>query len=206
VLTAVALVAGCADNGSVASTATRVEGDVAGGSFDVAAAEQYCTDQGGMLVPRVATWNTNADPPQRLELAGRMTFCEFESEEETPSRISIDLVTLYSEEPTIAAVAYLSEVVTTQPEQVGQNPAEFSCRVDYAASASFGNTATVGGWVNADEPVFEIMSMCVFPDLSAIDAFGLWYHANGAVRGRDLTEVMRYEPSGRLPAMFEASR
>ncbi len=170
--------------GSPATTATSVE---------ASSAEQYCTDQGGILVPRVATWNTNADPAARLELAGRATFCEFESDEETPSRIAVDLVTLYSEQPTIAAVAYLSTVSTSSPEQVGPNPAEFSCSVDYAATAAFGNTATVGGWV----------SMCVFPDLSAIDAFGLWYHANGEIRGTDLADVLRYDPDGRLPAMFD---
>jgi hypothetical protein len=157
-----------------------------------------------MLVDRVATWNTNADPAQRLGLAGRVTFCEFESDEETPSRIAVDLVTLYSERPTIAAIAYLSDVDVTTPDQPSQNPAEFSCTVDYAGSAAFGNTAVVGGWVNSDEPVFEIMNMCVFADLSAIDTFGLWYHANGSIRGRDLSEVMRYQPGRRLPAMFEA--
>ena len=161
-------------------------------SVEASSAEQYCTDQGGILVPRVATWNTNADPAARLELAGRATFCEFESDEETPSRIAVDLVTLYSEQPTIAAVAYLSTVSTSSPEQVGPNPAEFSCTVDYAATAAFGNTATVGGWVSTDEPVFTVMNMCVFPDLSAIDAFGLWYHANGEIRGTDLADVLRY--------------
>ncbi len=92
---------------------------------------------------------------------------------------------------------------TSSPEQVGPNPAEFSCTVDYAATAAFGNTAAVGGWVSTDEPVFTVMNMCVFPDLSAIDAFGLWYHANGEIRGTDLADVLRYDPDGRLPAMFD---
>ena len=47
-------------------------------ALDRAAAERYCTDQGGMLVDRTATWNTNADPSQWLQLAGRERFCEFE--------------------------------------------------------------------------------------------------------------------------------
>ena len=172
--------------------------------FDVAAAEAYCTDNDGMLVPRVATWNTNGDPSSWLELTGRNTFCEFESDEEVPSRISVDLVTLYSEEPTIGAIAYLSPLEVTLPETPSANPAEYSCRIDLFGTAAFGNTATVGGWVDTDEPVFDIMSMCVFPDMSAIDEFGLWYHANGEIRGTDLAPILRYQPGRRLPAMFEA--
>jgi putative hemolysin len=192
---------------SVTSTSSTAESpDETGGSdeFDVAAAEAYCTDNGGMLVRRVATWNVNADPEARLELAGRATFCEFESDEEVSSRISVDLVTLYSEQPTIAAVAYLSPLTVTLPETPSANPAEYSCRLDLFASAAFGNTATVGGWVNADEPTFSVMNMCVFPDMSAIDEFGLWYHANDEIRGIDLEPILRYQPGRRLPAMFES--
>lgn len=172
-------------------------------AFDVAAAEVYCTDNGGMLVPRVATWNTNADPPAWLVLAGKMTFCEFDSDDEVPNRISVDLVTLYSEEPTIAALAYLSAITVTLPETPSANPADFSCRADLFGTSTFGNTNTVGGWVNTDEPVFVTMNMCVFPDFSAIDEFGLWYHSNGDIRGIDLAPILRYQPGRRTPAMFE---
>jgi hypothetical protein len=37
---------------------------------DDAEARDYCTGHGGMLVDRVATWNTN--PDARLDLAGRI--------------------------------------------------------------------------------------------------------------------------------------
>jgi len=50
------------------------------------------------------------------------------------------------------------------------------------------------------------MLMCVFADGSAIDAFGIFYYANGAVRGADLAPLFRYQPNGKLPAMFEAPR
>jgi hypothetical protein len=70
-----------------------------------------------MLVDRVATWNTNADPSAWLQLAGRMTFCEFESGEgDSTTRIAVDLVTLYSEQPTLAAIAYLSKIPPALPE------------------------------------------------------------------------------------------
>jgi hypothetical protein len=62
--------AGCA------SAASPSRGAAGSAGTDDAAARQYCTDKGGQLVDRVATWNTNADPSARLPLAGRMTFCE----------------------------------------------------------------------------------------------------------------------------------
>ena len=65
------LVAGCGP--SVAGS-----GPTASGAAGTIAAETYCTDKGGALVDRVATWNTNGDPSTWLELAGRLRLCEFE--------------------------------------------------------------------------------------------------------------------------------
>ena len=173
------------------------------GGFDQAAAEQYCTDQGGMLVERQATWNTNADPQAWLELAGQMTLCEFESGTgDGATRISVDLVTLSSTGPTLASVAYLSKVPATLPEVPSANPAEYNCREGLGGSSSFGNGAAGGGWVDASQPVFKVMNLCVFPDLSAIDAFGILYYADGSVRGADLATKFRYQPGDQLPAIF----
>jgi putative hemolysin len=175
------------------------------GSTADAAARQYCTDKGGMLVDRVATWNTNADPAAQLPLAGRMTFCEFESGTgDSTTRISVDLLTLSSEAPTLAAVAYLSKVGPTVPPTPAQNPGAYNCNTGLGAAGTFGNTAAGGGWVDASQPVFKVMDMCVFADFSAIDEFGIFYYANGTVRGVDLAPLFRYQPNGRLPAMFEA--
>jgi hypothetical protein len=46
------------------------------------------------------------------------------------------------------------------------------------------------------------VSLCVFPDRSFIDEFGIFYYADGAVRGADLSKVMRYQPGSKLPAIF----
>jgi hypothetical protein len=193
-------------SGSVpASPSAAASGDAsaATGSFDQAAAEQYCTSQGGMLVPRVATWNTNGDASTWLELAGRMTFCEFESTQDAnTTRIAVDLLTLYSEEPTLAAIAYLSKTPPKVPPNPGANPAEYNCREGLAGSSSFGTGAAGGGWVDKSQPVFVVMDMCVFADMSAIDEFGLFYHQNGSIRGADLATKMRYQPGNKLPAIF----
>jgi hypothetical protein len=192
---------------AIGCTAPATSADPA--ASDDADARAYCTDHGGMLVDRVATWNTNADPDARLELAGRMTLCEFESTVEgdaAPSRISVDLVTLSSEEPTLAAVAYLSKVPPLLPPQPSMNPAQYNCTEGLGGAAAFGNTATVGGWLDGSQPVFETMSLCMFADGSAIDEFGIFYYATGAVRGADLAPILRYQPGDQLPDMFERVR
>jgi hypothetical protein len=50
------------------------------------------------------------------------------------------------------------------------------------------------------------MQMCFFADGSAIDAFGIFYYADDAIRGTDLAPLFRYQPRGKLPAMFEETR
>jgi putative hemolysin len=177
---------------------------VSGGGFDTAAAEKYCTDQGGMLVDRVATWNTNADPSAWLELAGRMRLCEFEmGQGDTTTRISVDLVTLYSEGPTLAGLAYLSRIPPTLPKESSANPAAYNCTQGLAGTSQFGNTpGSGGGWTDTTQPVFVVMSLCMFADGSAIDEWGITYYADGTVRGADLATKMRYQPTGPLPAVF----
>lgn len=191
------------------AAATSPSAPAAGGSAppDEAAARSYCTDKGGQVVKRTATWNTNGDPSTWLTLAGRQAFCEFETGtgDET-TRISVDLTTLSSPDPTLAAIAYLSDVRITQPPTVGANPAEWSCAQDFLGAAAFGNGVAGGGWVDADQPIFVVMIPCTFADGSSIDAFGLWYHANGAIRGADLAPLFAYQPGDRLPAVYDSGR
>ena len=198
------VVAGC----SIAPPASGPSGSEAappasGSTIDLAAAKRYCTDQGGRLVDRQAIWNTNADPPAWLRLANHLTLCEFESGQgDATTRISVDLVTLSSTEPTLAAIAYLSKAPPTLPRQPSANPADYNCQEGLHGSSTFGNGLSGGGWVNEDEPVFKVMNLCVFPDLSAIDAFGILYYSQGTVRGVDLATKLRYQPGDRLPAVF----
>lgn len=172
-----------------------------------ASARQYCTDKGGMLVDRVATWNTNADPSAWLQLAGKQTFCEFESGTgDTATRISVDLLTLSSPQPTLAAVAYLSKTGPTVPPNPGQNPGLYNCNTGLGGAGAFGTTASGGGWVDTSQKTFVVMNECFFADGSAIDEFGIMYYATGAIRGADLAPLFRYQPNGKLPAMFEAPK
>ena len=206
VVLGVALVAACTatETSSPTGAGAGATTGASEGGFDTAAAEKYCTAKGGILVDRVATWNANADPSAWLELAGRMRLCEFESGTgDSTTRISVDLVTLYSEEPTLAGLAYLSKVPPTFPKQSSANPASYNCMQGLAGSSQFGNTpGSGGGWVDKAQPVFVVMSLCMFADGSAIDEWGITYYANGDVRGADLATKMRYQPAGQLPAVF----
>lgn len=198
------LFAACA--GAVASPSAS--GGSPGSGADNAAARTYCTDQGGKLVERHPVWNTNGNPSTWLRLAGDQTFCEFESGTgDQTTRIAVDLVTLASDAPTLAGLAYLSKVPPTLPETPSTNPAAFNCSTGLGGAQAFGTASVAsGGWVNEAEPVFEVMNMCVFADGSAIDEWGITYHSQGTVRGADLATKMRYQPNGELPAVFPRSR
>ncbi len=168
--------------------------------MDNAAAAKYCTDNKGTVTTRYPTYNTNAPPSQWLTLAGSRDFCTFHAPaDETgfQSQISIALDTLYAQEPTLAMLAYLEPVAL--PPFTGANPATLYCSKLGGTDIWGGqNNAAGGGWVTqeADSSTnFQVVGMCVFPDGSAIDSWGLTYKANGVVRGADLSKVARYQPT-----------
>jgi putative hemolysin len=195
-LAAVVLLAACgSDDGGSASSATD-----AGSAGSSTAAGEYCTSSGGEVQTAHPYWNTNADQSDWLALAGSVELCRFTSDDSDPqaqTRIYVDLNTLYSEQPTLAGVAYLSKVPATPPAQPGANPASSNCTA-LGASSQFG--AGAGGWTTEDDPQ-TVVSLCVFPDLSFIDEFGIFYYSDGTVRGADLAEIMRYQPT-QLPPIF----
>ena len=72
-----------------------------------------------------------------------------------------------------------------------------------AGTSQFGNTPGVGRRLDRQaQPVFVVMSLCMFADGSAIDEWGITYYSNGAVRGADLATKMRYTPTDPLPPVF----
>jgi predicted secreted protein/putative hemolysin len=170
------------------------------------AAAKYCADKGGTVTTRYPTYNTNAPQTQWLKLAGSRDFCTFLSQPDSSgfqSHIEIALDTLYADQPTLAVLAYLEPVAL--PPFTGANPATLYCQKLGGTDIWGGeNNAAGGGWVT-DAPDsatnFQVVGMCMFPDGSAIDSWGLTYKANGVVRGTDLTKVVRYQPS-QLPNVF----
>jgi len=181
-------------SGSASSSAGRVD----------AAAAAYCVQVGGEVQPRAAYWGTNGDQADWLPLAGATDVCRFQTEDEAKSRIYVDLTTLSSPEPTLAALAYLSKV--PMPSVTGgANPATGYCSKELGGSSTFGAVgASGGGWVDKTDPDDIVVSLCVFPDQSFIDEWGLAYHSNGEIRGKDLTTVMKYQPGDELPPVYPA--
>jgi putative hemolysin len=156
---------------------------------DLSAARDYCTSSGGVVQTRKATWNTNADPGEWVDLGRSVELCRFQADDEAQSRIYVDLVTLWSEQPSLAAGAYLAKVPMEADPAQG-NPATAYCH-DLGGSAQFGSGAQGGGWVAMDDPIDVVVAMCVFADGSMIDEWGIAYMSGGEVRGADLATLFR---------------
>lgn len=185
---------------STASTSASGSGAVPGGGSDPAGAS-YCESKGGQVQTRDATFGTNGPQTGWLPLAGTTQVCRFQADDEARSRIYVDFATLTSARPTLAGLAYLSRP-PLPASSGGANPATGYC-TRLGGSSTFGEiSASGGGWVNKDDPDDVVVGLCVFPDLSFIDEWGLAYHSDGVVRGRDLTQVMNYQPPNPLPDVF----
>jgi putative hemolysin len=156
------------------------------------AAADWCTSHGGTVVERFPASMASSDKPVTLGPAVR--FCEFtggQGADPADSRISVRLSTIASEQPSMAATAYFTK--PAMPESGGSaNPASVYC-ADLGGAELGGQLAPDGGWVNGSDST-DVAEMCVFPDLSIIDAWGLAYHTMGTIRGADLADVFRWKP------------
>jgi putative hemolysin len=169
-------------------------GDPTGSTSQTASgAEAYCTQNGGTVETRYPFYGTNSENP--LQLAGSLKVCIFTAPDR--SRILIALDTLYTDQPTLAASAYLAKAPM---ERTGSsaNPSSIYCSQLGGTDAFGGVDASGGGWGRADGS--DVISLCIFPDLSSIDSWGLTYHSDGTIRGADLTDLLRYKQA---PAAFQ---
>ena len=192
VVVVAAVLAGCSAPGAEPTPG-------ADASPEVSAAEAYCADQGGTVQSRQPTYGTNDDRSAWIELGDPLKVCRFQTlGDEADSRIYLDLVTLYSEQPTLAALAYLSR--TPLPADLQGNPASELC-VSLGGAVSYGSSPSGGGMVNVVDPDDQVFAACVFADGSFIEEWGIAYYSDGTVRGKDLTEVFRFDQSD-LPPVF----
>lgn len=162
-------------------------------AFDIAAAKAYCEESGGSVQQRQPMSGTNAsDVDEWTPLGEPVEVCRFQTLDEDPqSRIYTDLATVWSEKPTLAALAYLT---SPQPADDidGASPASALCIADGGA-VSYGSGMSGGGLVDPQDPDDDVVGACVFADRSFIDEWGIAYHAFGDVRGKDLAEVFRFD-------------
>ena len=156
---------------------------------DLGKAGDYCVQKGGEVDIRAPYFNTNADPTSWLRLSGDRNFCKFTSKKDG-SRIHVLLSTLYSDKPTMAALAYYAKV--PYGGSCSGNPGSCYCSQLGGTDLFGGINLNGGGWVMKADPVDTVLEACIFPDMSTIDSWGLTYHQAGIVRGRNLNKVLRY--------------
>jgi putative hemolysin len=156
----------------------------------ISAAAEYCMKKGGEVDIRAPYFNTNDDNRQNwLKLSGTRAFCKFTSKSDG-SRIHVLLSTLYSKQPSLAALAYYSK--TPYAGACNGNPASCYCS-QLGGSDQFGGVnLNGGGWVKLSDPVDTVLEACIFPDMSTIDSWGLTYHQASIIRGKNLKGVLRY--------------
>jgi putative hemolysin len=160
----------------------------AGSQAESSAASDYCVANGGEVETRAPYFNTNDDPRNWLRLTGSRKFCQFTLKSDG-SRIHILLSTLYSETPSLAALAYYAKV----PLQDGCNGNPASCYCSQLGGTDLfgGINLNGGGWVLKGS-IDESLEACIFPDMSSIDSWGLAYHQANIIRGKNLNKVLRF--------------
>jgi putative hemolysin len=150
--------------------------------------EAYCTSTGGQLEARIPVYNTNGPIGSWLPLEGSRSFCQYTSSSDG-SRIHVSIETLFTTKPTLAALAYYAEV--PYGGGGGGSPASYYCTQLGGTDLFGGVNAAGGGWVML-HTTDEVLDACIFPDMSTIDSWGLFYHSAGIVRGTDLSTVLKY--------------
>ena len=163
------------------ATVARAQPDVPQGEA------AYCTGHGGIVDTRRPTFGTNGGKTLKLDLD--RGFCRFVSKKDGSS-ISLLLRTLTTKQPTLAALAYYAEVAYDGSTCKG-SPGSCYCSQLGGTDLFGGINASGGGWVLKTDKT-DVLDACIFPDLSSIDSFGLFYHSAGIVRGRDLGKVLVY--------------
>ena len=153
-----------------------------------AAAKAHCEDTGGTVQTRQPTFNTNASDKSQWEpLGDPVELCGYSTLDDG-TEIFVDLVTISSERPTLAALAYLAK---PQVPDVPGNPATALCE-QIGGAVGWGAGAQSGGLV-LDDDDFEIIAPCTFADGSFIEEWGIAYYSDDTVRGKDLTEVFQFD-------------
>jgi putative hemolysin len=167
--------------GGLVALALAVAGVASGAGAKVDKAAAYCKSKGGVVQTRFPGFGQDAASASAF--AGSARFCVFTGSD--GSSISVDLATLYTTKPTLAALAYL------QKPPVGETGGSANPASVYCARLG-GAEIPGGGWMAKADSSNPVLQVCVFPDRSMIDSFGLFYHAGGEIRGADLAPILRY--------------
>ncbi len=177
----------------------RPSSDPATSAEELAGAAEYCESQGGEVQQRQPASQTDLGESEWVPLGDPVAVCRFQTlDDDAKSRIYVDLVTITSDEPTLAALAYLSRAEI--PDDPPGNPASALC-ASLGGTGAFGSSGRGGGLADPDDADDPVIVPCTFADGSFIDEWGLAYHADGTVRGKDLSGVFQFDQST-LPQLF----
>ena len=146
----------------------------------------YCASAGGIVQLRKPYYGTNGGTA--LKLSGDHDFCRYTKSD--GSSISVLLGTLTTTQPTLAALAYYAQIAFNGSTCQG-SPGSCYCSQLGGTDLFGGISAAGGGWVLKTDKT-DVLDACIFPDLSSIDAYGLFYHSAGIIRGKDLAKVLEY--------------
>lgn len=148
-------------------------------------AEGYCAATGGALTTVHPFGNTNSDAANWVRYGGATQACTYTDTD--GARITAWAGTLTTKKPTMAALAYYAKVPWNG--QGRGNPAALYC-IQLGGTQLIGAMGSGSGW--ASTAGGDLHSMCLFADMSAIDDWGLLYHANDIIRGKDLATVFKF--------------
>jgi putative hemolysin len=130
-------------------------------------------------------------------LAAPALFCAFTGgagADPSDSTIEVAADTLFANRPSLAAIAYFAK--PPLPKTNGSaNPASVYCSYLGGSDQIGGVLGPLGGWYAQATPDEPPLQVCVFPDGSKIDAWGLAYHGQGIIRGADLSPLFRWRPA-----------
>ena len=157
------------------------------GYSPIQGSQGYCAKNGGVVQLRRPEYGTNDGTP--LKLAAPRPFCTFTSKKDGSS-ISVLLDTLTSRQPTLAALSYYAEVAFDGSSCRG-SPGSCYCSQLGGTDLFGGINAAGGGWALTANQA-DVLDACIFPDLSSIDSYGLFYHSANIIRGKDLSKVLAY--------------
>ncbi|WP_129312387.1 hypothetical protein [Streptomyces sp. L2] len=144
----------------------------------------YCAREGGeyhTYVPLAG--QVGAGQP----LGGSQGLCAF-WDEGHQTKITVTAEALNAHKATLAELAYNHPPKPNSPQGVLGQPAHDYCT---QLGGTWNMEGKVGYWVvkgqESKANFANTTDLCVFPDMSAIDTWGLLYHAQGVIRGQDLT-------------------
>ena len=150
-------------------------------------ARAYCQKTGGIVQKRTPEFGTNGGTP--LVLAGPRDFCQYTADDGN-SQISVLLSSLVAAKPSLAALAYYAKPKENLKKCEG-GPGSCYCS-DVGGTDNFGGINPAGGGWVLESDANDVLDVCVFPDLSAIDAYGIFYHSHGIIRGQNLKHRFKF--------------